>query len=162
MLWKRITVAGLRILLGGGMLYAGLAKLLDPGFLYGGLLLRLSELGRPFGFYDHYILSRYVSLNEELFAYAVSIGEILVGISLVFGALVSFGVLGGCFLMLNFALATGAGDPVKLLLHGVLMGVFIFLGVVGAGVWWGVDGWLTRYIHEAVVLFPFRRTPLNY
>ncbi|MCL6567181.1 MAG: DoxX family membrane protein [Acidobacteriia bacterium] len=162
MLWKRITVAGLRILLGGWMLYAGLAKLLDPGFLYGGLLHRLSELGRPFGFYDHYILSRYVNLHEELFAYAVSIGEILVGVSLVSGALVSLGVLGGCFLMLNFALATGAGDPATLLLHGVLTGVFIFLGVVGAGVWWGVDGWLTRYINEAVVLFPFRRTLPNY
>ncbi|MCL6481018.1 MAG: DoxX family membrane protein [Firmicutes bacterium] len=162
MLWKRIGVAGLRILLGGWMFYAGLSKLLDPGFLYGGLLHRLSELGRYFEFYNHYVLNRYVSLHEELFAYAVSIGELLVGASLLSGALVSWGVLGGCFLMVNFALATGAGNPVTLLLHGVLIGVFLFLGVAGAGVWWGVDGCLTRHINESVVMFPFRRTLPDY
>ncbi len=162
MSWKRIGVVLLRVLTGSFLLFVGVSKLLDPGFLYGGLLHQLRAIGQPFDFYQNYVLSRYVELHQELFAYAAAIGEVLVGASLLAGALVSLGALGGCFLMLNFAFATTAGSLPGLLLHILFMGVFVFLAVAGAGVPWGVDGWLVRYINEAVVLFPFRRTLPRY
>lgn len=162
MTWKRVAVALLRTLVGGFFLIAGVSKLLDPEFLFGGLLHKLHASGQPFGFYQEYVLSRYVELHEELFAYAAAIGEVLVGTSLLTGALVSCGALGGCFLLLNFAFATTAGNPLGLLLHVLFMAFLVFLGIAGAGIPWGLDGWLVRYIHEAVVLFPFRRTLPRY
>lgn len=155
-------MALLRVLTGGLFLIAGVSKLLDPGFLFGGLLHELHAIGQSFDFYQEYVLSRYVELHQELFAYAVAIGELLVGTSLLTGALVSLGALGGCFLLLNFAFATTAGNPLGLTLHVLFMAFLVFLGVAGAGVSWGLDGWLVRYINEAIVLFPFRRTLPRY
>jgi uncharacterized membrane protein YphA (DoxX/SURF4 family) len=160
--WKRIVIVLARVLAGGFFLFAGVNKLLDPSFLFGGLLHELRAIGQPFDFYQEYVLSRYVELHQELFAYAAAIGEVLVGTSLLAGALVSLGALGGCFLLLNFAFATTAGHLLGLLLHIFFMALLVFLGVAGAGVPWGVDGWLVRYINEAVVLFPFRRTLPRY
>jgi uncharacterized membrane protein YphA (DoxX/SURF4 family) len=152
----RRALAVLRILAGAGMMAAGLTKLLDPAFLYGGILHTLGEYGRAYPFYQDWMLNRYVEWNQTLFAYAVGVGELLVGVCLLLGLLVSLASLGGIFLMINFALATSAGNPVALVLHLVSIGVFILLGRAAAGVTWGLDGLLVRRLNEALVLFPFR------
>jgi uncharacterized membrane protein YphA (DoxX/SURF4 family) len=152
----RRVLAILRILAGAGMAAAGLTKLLDPAFLYGGLLHTLGEYGRAYPFYQDWMLNRYVEWNQTLFAYAVGIGELLVGLCLLLGLLVSLASLGGIFLMLNFTLAISSGNPVVLVVHLVFIGVFVLLGRGAAGLTWGLDGLLVRRINEALILFPFR------
>jgi uncharacterized membrane protein YphA (DoxX/SURF4 family) len=109
-------LAMLRILAGGALLYSGVSKLLDDEFLYGGLLHQLTELGKAFPFYQS-LLIRFVELHQTAFAFAVAIGEILVGLSLLFGLLVSWGALGGVFLVVNFALATTAHNVPGMIAH---------------------------------------------
>lgn len=152
----RRVLAVLRILAGAGMMAAGLAKLLDPAFLYGGLMHALGEYGRAYPFYQHWVLSRYVEWHQTLFAYAVGIGELVVGLCLLLGLLVSLASVGGIFLMLNFALAVSAGNPLSLAVHLACIAVFVLLGRAAAGLTWGLDGLLVRRLNEALVLFPFR------
>ncbi len=155
MVIRRIT-AMVRMALGGGSLFLGATHLLDSGFLYGGLMHHLAEVGRPFPFYER-ILRRFVELHQEEFAYAVAAGETLVGLSLLLGAWVSAGVLGGIFLVVNFALATTWGNWPMLLAHAGLLALLVALGCCGAGLTWGCDGWLASRVNEKLLLFPWRR-----
>ena len=150
------AIAIIRILIGLAFLALGITQLMDPTFLYGGLLLEVSEHGQPYHFYRRYFVWRFVELHQEFFAHAVAIGEILLGASFVTGTLVSLASLGGAFLMVNFGLAVSAGRPLVMALHIVFALVFLALGRYGAGLSWGVDGWLARRINEVFVLFPLR------
>jgi len=156
------AIAIVRILLGITVLALGVIRLTDPGFLYGGLMLELSEHGQPYAFYYRNVLGRYVLMHQELFAYALAIGEILVGLSFLTGALVSLGALGGAFLMLNFGFAVSAGKPALMAMHVFFALVFLALGRYGAGLTWGVDGWLARRINEVIILFPLRLSLPDY
>ena len=149
-------IAIIRILIGLAFLAAGIVKLMNPTLLYGGLLLELSEHGQPYDFYDQYLLGRFVERHQELFAYTAAIGEILVGLSFLTGALVSLAALGGVFMMVNYGLAVSAGKPLVMALHVLFALAFLALGRYGAGLTWGVDGWLARRINEVFVLFPLR------
>ena len=150
------AIAIIRILIGLAFLAAGIVKLMNPAFLYGGLLLELSEHGQPYSFYQRYVVGRYVEFHQEFFAYVAAISEILLGASFVTGALVSLASLGGAILMVNFGMAISAGQPLVMALHVLLALVFLALGRYGAGLTWGVDGWLARRINEVLVLFPLR------
>jgi len=150
------AIAVVRILIGAAFLALGILLLTDPAFLYGGLLLRLSEHGQPYAFYNRYVLGPYVEHSQELFAYVVAASEILLGVSFVTGALVSLASLGGALLVLNFGLATAAGKPLVMAMHVLFAFAFLALGRYGAGLTWGVDGWLARRINEVIVLFPLR------
>jgi uncharacterized membrane protein YphA (DoxX/SURF4 family) len=150
------AIALIRILIGVFFLTLGIIQLMDPAFLYGGLLLRASEYGQPYVFYRRYLLGRYVEPQQEFFAYLVAGGETLLGASFLTGALVSWGALGGAFLVLNFGMAVSAGQPLLMALHLALALVFLALGRFGAGLTWGVDGWLAQRINEVYVLFPLR------
>jgi uncharacterized membrane protein YphA (DoxX/SURF4 family) len=152
----RRIVAIVRMALGGGFLYLGVIHLLDAGFLYGGLMHHIAEAGTPFPFYQR-ILRRFVELHQEEYAYAVAAGEILVGLSLLLGAWVSAGVLGGIFLVVNFALATTWGNWPMLAAHMGLLALLVALGRCGAGLTWGCDGWLASRVNEKLLLFPWRR-----
>lgn len=149
-------IAVLRILLGAGFILLGVLKLMDTTFLYGGLLHELDRHGAPFYFYRRFVLGRFVELHQELFAHAVAIGEILLGASFLTGTLVSAASVGGAFLMLNFGLATSAGDWPRLAAHILFALLFLWMGRRGAGLTWGVDGWLVERVHEGIVLFPLR------
>src|SRR3990172_867885 len=127
------TIAILRILIGVAFLALGILQLKNPTFLYGGLLLELSEHGQPYYFYQRHFLWRFVELHQEFFAHAAAIGEILLGLSFLTGALVSLASLGGAFMMVNYGLATSAGKPLMMALHVVLALVFLTLGRFGAG-----------------------------
>jgi thiosulfate dehydrogenase [quinone] large subunit len=71
------------------------------------------------------------------FAKLIAIGETLVGLGILFGALVGIAAFFGTLLNFNFQLAGSAStNPV---LFG--LGVFLVLGWKVAG-WWGLDRWL--------------------
>jgi thiosulfate dehydrogenase [quinone] large subunit len=77
--------------------------------------------------------------NAETFAALVTIGELLVGLSLTLGLLTRLGGFGGAFLHLNYMLMKG------LLSHGgytdrLFFGLEIVLAVTAAGYVLGLDG----------------------
>jgi uncharacterized membrane protein YphA (DoxX/SURF4 family) len=150
------ALAVVRILIGGIFLWLGIRKLADPAFLFGGLMHTLAEYGTPYESYRRFFLQRFVDYNQEFFAYAVALGAILLGLSFLLGAMVSWASLGGAFLMLNFGLATSAGKPLLMALHALFALLFLALGRFGAGATWGVDGWLAQHIREGLVFFPLR------
>lgn len=153
----RYVIAVVRILIGASFLWLGISKLLDPELLYGGLFHELEKHGAAFPFYQRF-LSRYVELHQELFAFAAAGGEVLVGLSFLLGALVSLASVGGAFLMLNFGFAISFGNQPSLLLHVAFALGFLLIGRLGAGLAWGLDGWLAQRIAPAWVLFPLRRS----
>lgn len=148
-------LAVLRILVGGAFLYSGLTKFSDPGFLFGGLIHHIRDEGRAFPLYEQFLL-RFVEFRQEQFAYAVAAGETLAGISLLLGAWVSMGTLAGAFLVLNFALATTWDNLPMMLAHLLLAVLLVLLGRCGAGLTWGLDRVLAEFIHERLLLFPWR------
>jgi hypothetical protein len=150
----RRGVAVARILIGIGALVVGVKYLLDTGFLYGGLYFQLGEIGKPYGFYMP-ILERMEFRQAEL-AYALCICAILFGLSYVTGALVTLSSLGAAFLILNFAMATAAGNLPLLALLVLIALIPLAMGFIGAGFCWGVDGWLAERVDEKLLLLPLR------
>jgi len=149
------ALAVLRILVGILFLYAGITKLLDEDLLYGGLLQRLESHGQAYPFYRSLLL-RYVEFRQTRIAFLVAGGETAVGVCLLSGLFTSIASLGGVFLLVNYALATGADSPARLGAHiaGVLL--LLAMGRCGAGLHWGLDGVLIRRLQDWVVLFPLR------
>lgn len=99
-----------RIYAGLFWLSHGLPKFLHPdmfmppnGFM-GQIVAR--DVQTSTGFY-HDFLVNVVTPNVGLFAELVRLGEVLTGISLLFGLLTPLGGLVGCFLALNYMLAAG-------------------------------------------------------
>ena len=148
-------MAVVRLLIGGAFLWFGISKLMNPTLLYGGLMFELSNYGAPYAFYERFVLAR-VEIRQELFVYLVAAGEIMVGASFLTGALVSWAALGGAFMMLNFGMAISSGHPLTMVLHALFAAVFLAMGRMGAGLTWGLDGWLVNRVQDWVVLFPLR------
>jgi len=150
----RGTVSVLRILVGAAFAALGVMKFLNPEFLYGGVFRALEEAGQPYSFYRP-LLNRF-AFREELLAHMVAAGEVMLGLSYLSGALVSLSSCAGAFLMVNIALATSAGNIGNLALHLGFAVILLGMGRAGAGLQWGVDGWLTERVHEGFILFPLR------
>jgi uncharacterized membrane protein YphA (DoxX/SURF4 family) len=153
----RAILAIIRIASGGFFLLSGGKKLLDPGFLYGGIMHSLDAAGRPFPFYGAFLYGP-VENHQVFFTFAVVIGELLLGGSLLLGAYVSLSTVCGAILVANIALATGYGDWPRLGGHIAAAVLLVLLGRAGAGLTWGLDGWLVDRLHPALVLFPLRRS----
>ena len=106
----------LRIWLGYEWISAGIEKISNPawvgskagvaitGFLKGALAKATGDHPLVQGWYANFIQS--VALpNAKVFSYLVAYGEVLVGISLILGALTIVGLLAGAFMNLNYMLA---------------------------------------------------------
>ncbi|KZL91460.1 TQO small subunit DoxD [Clostridium magnum] len=106
----------LRIWLGYQWLSAGMEKISSPvwvgdkagvavtGFLKGALAKATGDHPLVQGWYANFVES--VALpNATVFSYLVAYGEVLVGISLILGALTIVGLLGGAFMNLNYMFA---------------------------------------------------------
>jgi uncharacterized membrane protein YphA (DoxX/SURF4 family) len=149
--------AVLRILMGAAFLYLGIQKLHNADFLYGGLMHKLEEFGQPWPFYQ-YFMSRYVEGHQTFFTFAVSFGEILLGVSFLLGAFVSLSSFAGAVMLVNIALATTYGFPERLAAHLGGAAVLLLMGSLGTGLTWGLDGWLVGRIPPLAVLLPLRRS----
>lgn len=106
----------LRIWLGYEWISAGIEKISNPawvgskagvaitGFLKGALAKATGEHPLVQGWYANFVQN--VALpNAKVFSYLVAYGEVLVGISLILGALTIVGLLAGAFMNLNYMLA---------------------------------------------------------
>ncbi len=168
LLWKRllgnvyfaVLWLPVRFFIGREWLVAGEHKLRDDAWMDGGEALRGYWMGavaipeapaRP-RIVEEYSWFRdvlqYMLDNEwyPWFAKVVAIGEFLIGLGLIVGALVGIAAFFGTLLNFNFQLAgTASTNPV---LFG--LGVLLVLGWKVAG-FWGVDRWL----------LPVQGTPWN-
>lgn len=123
----------LRIWLGYQWLTAGIEKFEDPtwigsksgvaitGFLKGAVAKATGDHPSVQGWYAAFVNN--VALpNAKVFAYMITFGEILVGISLILGALTVIGLIGGAFMNLNYMLAgTTSTNPILYTLAIILL-----------------------------------------
>lgn len=161
----------IRFFVGREWLAAGEHKLRDPGWMAGGEAIRgywqgavaIPAEGRPaitYGWFRNLLQYMLDHGWHSWFAPLVAVGETLIGIGLLVGALVGIAAFFGTFLNFNFQLAgTASTNPV---LFG--LGVFLVLAWRVAG-WWGLDRWLlpvlgtpwrggTAFPHERATVAP--------
>ncbi|MBI3662053.1 MAG: hypothetical protein HY234_03260 [Acidobacteria bacterium] len=150
------VIAGVRILIGIGFLWTGIRMLMNHDLLFGGLLHRLSETGGPVRFYRENFL-RYIERYETAVVYLSAAANIGAGFFFLTGTLISLTSLGAAALVLNYGLASSAGNWPRMLAHVVAALLLVALGWLGAGLTWGVDGWLIQRFQDWLVLFPLRR-----
>jgi thiosulfate dehydrogenase (quinone) large subunit len=137
-----------RVYLGYEWLTAGFGKLGDPawtgsasgtalaGFAKGALAKTAGDHPQVSGWYGTF-LQNIVIPNASLFAWLVALGETLVGVALIVGALTGIAAFFGIFMNANYLLAgTVSTNPVL-----AILGVFIVLAWRNAG-WIGLDRWL--------------------
>jgi PQQ-dependent catabolism-associated beta-propeller protein len=99
--------------------------------------------GNPIGWYKDF-LETTVLPHAALFATLQTIGEVAVGVGLLFGIMTRLAALVGLFLAINFGLATQWMSFGQQGFHLLLTTSMVIFLVTGAGRVWGVDRWLSR------------------
>jgi len=138
----------LRFFVGQEWLAAGEHKVRDDAWMDGGTALQafwersvaIPEQGRPAITYDWFRGFLQSMLDHEWytwFAKVVAVGEVLIGLGLIVGALVGIAAFFGTLMNFNFQLAGSAST------NPVLFGLSVFLVLAWkvAG-WWGLDRYL--------------------
>ena len=142
----------LRFFVGREWLAAGEHKVRDDAWMSGGSALKgfwtsavaVPETGSPkitYGWFRDFL--DYMLRHEwyTWFAKIIAVGEVLIGLGLIFGALVGIAAFFGTLMNFNFQLAGSAStNPV---LFG--LGVFLVLGWKVAG-FWGLDRFLLKLL----------------
>ncbi len=138
----------LRFYIGRAWLSAGEHKVTEAAWMDGGTAVEgywrgavtPSEEGTTRAVYDWYESFLQFMIDNgwaSFFGPAIAIGEVLIGLALIVGALVGIAAFFGTLLNVSFMLAgTVSSNPV---MFGLT--VFIILGWKVAG-WWGMDRWL--------------------
>lgn len=141
----------LRVWLGYQWISAGMEKVVSQawvgseagtavsGFLQGALAKSTGDHPAVQWWYARFVES-FALPNAKIFSYLVAYGEVLVGISLIFGALTIVGLIAGAFMNLNYLLAgTTSTNP-------ILYTVAIILMAAGANAYQiGIDKLLISY-----------------
>lgn len=135
--WAGYWLAFIRILVGFWLLHAGLSKLLF-GFDAQGYL----QFGSV-GAITHPVMAAFASGTGLAFVnFVIPVGEFLIGLGLMVGALVRLASFFGSFLMFFFFFTNH--DWAHGFVSGDLMGLLLLvtIAVFGAGRVWGLDEWL--------------------
>lgn len=148
----------LRVFIGLGWLRACAEKLTDPAWPGGGTLVAFLAERIEGG---HVAFPAYEALVDGVFlphaaalGFVVALGQLLVGLGVLFGALTNAALLGGLFMNLNFLLA---GEPNPSAFYVVIQAVLL---LSNAGAVLGLDARLAATIrHPLLVAQPpaFRR-----
>ena len=99
--------------------------------------------GNPIVWYKDF-LETTVLPHATLFATLQTIGEVAVGLGLVFGVMTRLAAAIGLFLALNFGLATQWMSFGQQGFHLLLITSMVIFLITGAGRRWGLDAWLSR------------------
>ena len=138
----------IRVFLGFSWLDAGIHKITDPAWTTGGEALRsyweraaaIPEQGRPpitYEWYRDFINTLLAGGHETWFSWVIMLGEIAVGIGLIFGILTGIAAFFGALMNMSFLLAGSAStNPV---LFTLAIGVMLAWKVAG---YYGVDRYL--------------------
>jgi thiosulfate dehydrogenase [quinone] large subunit len=139
----------IRLFVGVSFLEAGLHKLGDPGWTQGGTALLAywqravaipDAPARPAITYDWYrdFIQRLIDMHAEpWFAWLVLLGEIAVGLGLIFGVLTGIAAFFGCLMNMSFLLAGSASTNPVLFTFGI--GLMLAWKVAG---YYGIDRYL--------------------
>jgi thiosulfate dehydrogenase [quinone] large subunit len=138
----------IRIFVGFSWLEAGLHKFGDPGWTQGGASLRgfwtaavaIPDKGRPpisFEWYRDFINVLLNGHHETWFAWVITLGEIAIGLGLIFGVLTGLAAFFGALMNMSFLLAgSSSTNPV---LFTLAVGLMLAWKVAG---YYGVDRYL--------------------
>ena len=138
----------IRIFVGVNFLNAGLHKLTDPGWTQGGTSLlgywehavSVPETGAPPITYDWYrdFIQFLINIDaQSWFAWLVILGEIAIGLGLIFGALTGIAAFFGALMNMSFLLAGSGGTNPVLFTFGI--GLMLAWKVAG---YYGLDRYL--------------------
>jgi thiosulfate dehydrogenase (quinone) large subunit len=138
----------IRLFVGFAWLEAGWHKFTDPEWTQGGAALRayweraaaIPEQGRPpitYEWYRDFINTLLAGGHESWFAWVITLGELAIGIGLIFGILTGIAAFFGAFMNMSFLLAGSAStNPVMFTLA---IGLILAWKVAG---YYGVDRYL--------------------
>ncbi len=95
----------LRLIIGIEWFMAGIIKLINPTYVadMAGTLGYFAS-GNTHAWYVNLINNTFIP-NSEVFAWLVSLGELIIGVTLIFGIFVNFSAIASIFLNLNFYFA---------------------------------------------------------
>ena len=163
---KARAIAGLRIVLGAGLLYAGLEKVFQfagtgafnaAGFLAhatGGALPGSAATAIVNPTHDFWVSLAGNAGAVTTINFLVQAGEIGIGIALILGFATRFASMAGALMMglfyiANWSFATGPFNE-----QFMYVAVAAFLGLVGAGEYYGVDALIekTSWVSRTPVL----------
>ena len=141
--WLAYWLVIMRFAVGWWMLHAGLDKLFnwpfDASWFVGGAAAQTS-IGPFVTLFDSGILLTFTNI-------AVPVGQFLIGLGLILGALTRMAAFFGAFLMMFFYFINGeTGGWAHGVITGEFLGIVIFgmIATLGAGRVLGVDAWLAE------------------
>ena len=149
----------IRLFVGFSWLEAGWHKFTDPEWTQGGAALRayweraasVPEQGRPpitYEWYRDFINTLLAGGHESWFSWVVTLGELAIGLALIFGALTGIAAFFGAFMNMSFLLAGSAStNPV---MFALAVGLMLAWRVAG---YYGLDRYLLPMLGT-----PWRRT----
>lgn len=158
------VIAVCRIAVGLLFVIFGSYKVFWPTFVESGMNQWITTYLTNKTFYPFYepFLLNVVQPHIKLFAYLVGLGELFIGLSLMFGALVNLSSFFGLILMINLGLASGHRSEMvfwqyfALSLDKIALGLWLVaFWASSAGNTWGLDPLLARYLPSRLVFFPF-------
>jgi thiosulfate dehydrogenase [quinone] large subunit len=100
--------------------------------------------GNPVGFFRDF-LERTVVPHGAAFAQLTALGEVAVGLGLVFGGFTTLAAAAGLFLVLNYGLAVQWQSSAEHGFHYLLITSLVVILATCAGRVWGLDGWARTY-----------------
>ena len=138
---ERTLMLYLRVAMAWTFLYPAFRQILSPDFSVAGFL------GHTKTFHDFFSIFATQSA-AHVTSVLVAYGHLLIGLSLLVGLLVRFSAGFGALLMIAYWMAhmdwPYIEDKTNFIIdqHLVYAGVLLYLGVVRAGHFWGLDAWV--------------------
>ncbi|MFB6084563.1 MAG: DoxX family protein [Halorientalis sp.] len=141
--WMSYWLVFIRVLTGWWFMHAGLTKLMSSGLMMpkSGITWFIGTSGTPVS----WIMSFFQTGAPLAFVrFMIPVGEFLIGLGLILGAVLRVAAFSGAFLLTFFYFVNHGWRHG--MFSGDLMGLLLFLtvAILGAGRVWGVDEYLER------------------
>lgn len=139
---QKLSLVATRVVLGCMFFYAGITKVLDPKWSAGGYIQAAKTFPALFKFFASPGILPVVNLVNEW-------GLVLLGVSLILGALVRWSAPLGALLMLLYYLAAldfpyPNAHAFIVDEHIIYIALLVYLASIGAGKTFGLDRYLSR------------------
>ncbi|NWF96990.1 MAG: DoxX family membrane protein [Candidatus Thorarchaeota archaeon] len=147
MIWNdkfgnQVYLLPLRLGLAYEFLHGGLEKLLDTTYLASPGLIQLGANAAP----SEWVKGVMAMMlpNYAFFLLLIAVGELLVGLSMLFGGMTRLGAIGGILLQLVFLILLGWLSPSTFGVNFIGVFAFLLVGMHRAGRYLGLDYFLAR------------------
>jgi thiosulfate dehydrogenase [quinone] large subunit len=137
----------LRLALGWEFLHGGLDKLLSPTYSTGFFLFTNAIANAPSPWIQGFM--SLLLLNGSFYLLLIAWGELLIGLSLVFGFFTRLGSIGGILMQWSFLFLLGWMSPSTWGVNFIGFIAFFVVGMYQAGRYLGVDWWIGPKLEES-------------